>query len=98
MNAKTDNERVKHQQECGADKAEFFGKRGENKVGVFFGHEVKPRLRSLHEAAPVKPARTERDFGLADVIARAKRVQIRVQKGFDTPILIVFQQLPACAP
>jgi hypothetical protein len=53
--AEAEDQRVKHQQREGADKAEFLGKRGEDEVGVLFGQEVQPDCVPCMKPLPDQP-------------------------------------------
>ena len=76
------------------DQAKLLCQRGEQKIGVLFGQEIQRALRSLHIAGSPRAARTERGQGLCQVIAGSERILGRIEKGENSVVLVVLQQLP----
>ncbi|PAV70536.1 hypothetical protein WR25_16397 [Diploscapter pachys] len=80
-------------QQTAPDEAPFLRHRCEDEVGVAFGQIVEVALRTVEEALAPQPARTDRDLGLADVIAGAEGVTFGIEEDEDAISLIVVQRI-----
>ena len=85
----SDHDEVEKKQDRAADKAPFFGKHREDKIRVLRGQEVEPVLRAVQKAFAEEPPRADRDLRLNDVIARAQRIAIGIEKGQDAVALVL---------
>ena len=82
------------QQQC-TEQPEFLADHGEYEIGGAFRQELQLSLRTLQVALSGDAARTDRDGGLDDVVARAERIVLRIEEGEHALLLVVVQQVPA---
>ena len=84
-----DDRRITGQDGEGTDETELLGHRREDEISVFFGQEFQLALAAQAEPLAQEAAGAQGDLGLHDVIARARRIGLRVQEGQHPVALIL---------
>ena len=81
-----------HDHEQSADQPPFLCHGGEDEIGMAFGQVIEMALRSLQIALAADTARSDRDLGLADMIAGAQRIAFRIEEDKHAVLLIFLEQ------
>ena len=75
----------------GTEQAQLLPRDREDEVGLLLGHEAGPGLGAVEEPLAEQAAVADRDPGLLDVVARAARVERRVDEGEEPVDLVGLQ-------
>ena len=78
-------------QQHAADQPPFLGHRREDEIGMAFGEVIKVALGAVQESLAEHPARADRDFRLADMVAEAERIAFGIEEDQDAVALIAVE-------
>src|SRR3989304_4037283 len=94
MQGAPDPQQEEEQQERPPDEPQFFPDDRKDEVGVLFGDEAQQVLGAGKQPLPPHLPRAHGDLGLVQRIARAQRVDPRVQEDQQPPALVIVQERP----